>query len=180
MKFHSLTLVKNPLLIPQVVRMRRHGIVYPIYTHNAAKRQGLDLALACAIVMRETSGGKNVFGHDPTICIGWGTVTKKKYHSYLNMRNRTGKLQGVGSCQLTSRSLQDEADKLGGCWKPYWNMIVGFHYLAGLVHKYGLHDGVMHYNGSGPAAEVYANSIMRSRHSWKLILSGKAVHLNDK
>lgn len=181
MPIHSLTIIKNPLLIPQVVRAKRHGIVYPLRAYNAAKRAHLDFALACAILMRETSGGHNVFGHDPTIYVGAGTVTKAKYLAYKALRRKTGKAQGVGSCQLTSPGLQDEADKLGGCWNPYYNMLIGFRFLEGLIRRYkgSMWEGCYHYNGSGPAADRYANAVIASRNSWKKILSGKAGALNE-
>lgn len=176
MKVHSLTVVKNPLLIPQVVRAKRHGIVNPLRAYNAAKKQGLDFPLACAILMRETSGGQNVFGHDPTIFVGAGIVTKAKYLAYRVLRNRTHRDQGVGPCQLTSAGLQDEADKLGGCWDVYCNMRVGFKFLHDLIvkHNGNMHDAIRSYNGSGEAAEEYATSVMLSRKNWQNILNGKA------
>lgn len=176
MKMHSLTVIKNPLLLPQVVRAKRHGIVYPLRAYNAAKKHGLDFALACAILMRETSGGQNVFGHDPTIFVGAGVVNKAKYLAYRTLRNRVHKYQGVGPCQLTSPGLQDEADQIAGCWDVYSNMVVGFKFLKDLItqHHGNMHDGIMAYNGSGPAAQAYAAAVMASRNNWQNILSGKA------
>lgn len=173
--FHFLTLIKQPKSIPQIARAKRHGIVSPLLAYNAAKKQGIDFALACAILMRETSGGHNVFGHDPTICIGWGTVTKAKYLMYRERRNRTGSLQGIGPCQLTALGLQDEADRYGGCWKEFTNLNVGFHFMHDLIktHHNSIRAGIEAYNGSGPAAVAYADAVMKSRSYWQNVLSGK-------
>lgn len=84
-----------------------------------AKRSSLPVSLVCAIVEKE-SGFRNVFGHDPTIFVGAGTVTKEKYLAYKQQHGPRGKggMQGVGPCQLTWWTLQDRADVLGGCWMP--------------------------------------------------------------
>ena len=113
--------------------------------------------MLCAVLMMETGGGNNEFGHDPTIAIGWGVVTEAKYAAYVKLRDVTGELQGVGPCQLTARSLQDEADAAGGCWQPEHNLGVGAHYLAGLYKEHGsdVQACCAAYNGSGPAAEAY-------------------------
>jgi hypothetical protein len=74
-------------------------------------------------------------------------------------------MQGVGPVQLTWWEFQDEADRRGGCWKPAINMEVGFERLAALVRRNGLRDGIRAYNGSGPAAERYADKVLeRLRH----------------
>ena len=49
----------TPLLI---VRMRRLGMKMPYRTARAAHRTGLNLPLACSILMEETGGGTNEFG----------------------------------------------------------------------------------------------------------------------
>ena len=86
---------------------------------------------------QETGGGRNVFGHDPTVFAGAGKVTRSKYLAYKHVRQRTGEMQGVGPMQLTWWSYQDRADRLGGAWKPYPNMLVGFRHLAELHHATG-------------------------------------------
>ena len=148
----------SPLLL---ARLRRHGIVYPVYTYTAAHRARLGLPLACAILMQETAGGRNEFGHDPTIFVGAGAVTAAKYRAYLILRNRVHEYQGVGPCQLTSPGLQDQADKLGGCYRPLHNMTVGFKFLHDLiVQHHDLRAGVEAYNGTGPAAVRYADHVL--------------------
>ena len=139
-------------------------MVYPINTLMAARKCGMPLALGCSILMQETSGGVNEFGHDPTIFVGAGLVTEDLYLQYRAQRNKTGMQQGVGPCQLTDSSLQNEADNLGGCWKPVVNMYVGFKYLLDMIRQNGgvprgTRAGVTQYNGSGPEAVAYAQEV---------------------
>lgn len=155
-----------------VSRMRHYGIVNPILTLKAAKKTGLYLPLACAILDQESGGGHNEFGHDPTIFVGAGRVTKAKYHAYLARRGPLGHggMQGVGPCQLTWYSYQDAADKLGGCWQPYCNMVIGFGLVVSLIRDDGIFAGIAKYNGVGTAASNYAHSVLAKREQWRIRL----------
>ncbi len=154
-------------LTPLPIRLHRAGIVYPNWTRRAASLAGIGLDFLCAILMLESAGGQNVFGSDPTVAIGWGEVTQAKYRAYVAIRDKTGELQGVGPMQLTSGSLQDEADRAGGCYLPVHNLAVGAHFLLSLLTA---HDGnelaaATAYNGSGPAAEAYgARAVALTEH----------------
>lgn len=159
-----------PVEDPRVAKMRQHGIVLaPVMVIQEAHTAGLPLELACAVLMQESGGGHNEFGHDPTICVGWGTVTHAKYLVYLARRRLSGNrlMQGVGPMQLTWFAYQDEADQLGGCWQPRYNIRVGFRLLADHVRRYGLAAGIAAYNGSGPAAQAYAKAVMAQARTWK-------------
>lgn len=127
-----------------------------------ALEHGVPLNVACAVLMQESGGGANEFGHDPTIFVGAGAVTRAKYMAYRVARNRLGECQGVGPMQLTSKGLQDEADVYGGCWLPRVNIAVGMHYLGELIGKHpdDLAAGVASYNGSGTAAQRYALHVL--------------------
>ena len=120
---------------PLTERLRAAGIVAPRTTVREAKRVGLPLELACALLEKESSGGRNIYGHDPTIFAGAGKVTRANYADYKRRRIASGNklMQGVGPCQLTWWELQDAADADGGCWHPEVNMRVGFRHLATLV-----------------------------------------------
>jgi hypothetical protein len=141
------------------------GIVYPHRTVRAAEQTGLPLAIACAFLQQESSGGHNVFGHDPTIFVGAGDVTEAKYKAYLAERGPTGKggMQGVGPMQLSWWSYQDDADKLGGCWRPLPNMLVGFQLVVANHARYGSWwEAAAHYNGGtnpSAAARRYADEV---------------------
>lgn len=149
----------GPLLLS---RLRAVGMIHPVWTFQAARESGLSLPLGCSLLVQESAGGQNVFGHDPTIFVGAGTVTEAKYHLYLAERGPTGRggMQGVGPGQLTWWSLQDAADRLGGCWRPDCNIRVAFAHLAELVRRGGVQAGVAAYNGSGPQAGLYAAGVI--------------------
>lgn len=161
--------VSDPLL---VVRMRKNGIVNPLWTLLEARKARLPIPAACAFLEQESSKGQNVFGHDPTIFVGAGPVTEEKYQAYKKQRGPEGKggMQGVGPMQLTWYSFQDEADKLGGCWKPRHNMAVGFQHAAALIRSQGLRLGIKAYNGTGPAADKYADHVLSLIRSWEKLL----------
>jgi hypothetical protein len=162
----------DPATYKQLVAAKRNGIVNPLVARQEARRVGLDFALACAVLEQESAGGHNIFGHDPTIWAGGGEVTESKYLAYKHQRQASGNrlMQGVGPMQLTWWSTQDRADAYGGCWNVRFNMRVGFETLASNVHRYGLWSGVRAYNGSGPAADNYANTVMARYKKWQGIL----------
>src|SRR4051812_22741591 len=157
-----------------IERLRAGGIVHPKVTVAEAQRAGLRLAVACAMLEKETSGGHNVFGHDPTIFVGAGKVTKAKYLAYKQQRVASGnrRMQGVGPCQLTWYEFQDEADREGGCWRPEINIRIGFRRLAANIKLHGEADGARRYNGTGPAAEAYSADLLRRAGLWDQRLSG--------
>jgi hypothetical protein len=145
---------------------------------------GIGPALAVAMLEKE-SGGKNVWGHDPTIFVGgwdsknrrwwttkrWrGYVNERGYQEYKRQRDANKlkrQMQGVGPLQLTWWATQDAADKIGGCWKPRPNIITGFTTLSALIKAFGLQPGIRRYNGSGPRAEAYAADVLAKREKWR-------------
>ncbi len=82
-------------------QLRAGGILNPEIVIEEAKREGLRLSLACALLQQESGGGHNVFGHDAgTIFAGAGTVTREKYADYKRQRDANPKrrrMQGVGA-----------------------------------------------------------------------------------
>jgi hypothetical protein len=167
-------------IAPPVARRRsalgellaRGGIVAPELVIREAARAGLRLELACALLEKESGGGRNVFGNDPTIFAGAGAVTRSKYAEYKRRRVASGNrlMQGVGPCQLTWWELQDQADEMGGCWRPRINMRVGFGRLADLTRRHGESDGVRRYGGSGESAEVYSRDVLVKARRWRAII----------
>lgn len=144
---------------------RRFGMRNARTIADEARRAGLTYDLAFAMVEQESGNGCNVFGHDPTIFVGAGRVSKARYQAYKAARGRTH-MQGVGPLQLTWWELQDEADRIGGCWIPRNNLHVGFRHLKELIDTHGERDGIRRYNGSGPAAEAYARSVLARKAKW--------------
>lgn len=120
----------------------------------------------CAMLLNETAGGLNIYGHEgPLPELRGREVTEANYQLYKAARNAGGGNNGVGPTQLTATGLQVQADHLGGCWNALYNMDVGFHFLHELIERYGVWGGFRSYNGSGPAAEAYADrAIANERH----------------
>lgn len=163
---------------------RNHGIRNPLVAIEEGHKVGIGPALAVAMLEQE-SGGRNVWGHDPTIFVGgydrkhnkfW---TKAKYNGYVNeagykeyraQRRASGNrlMQGCGPMQLTWWEFQDGADRMGGCWKVRPNIRYGMTRLSGLMKVHGRRAGIMRYNGSGPAAVAYAASVMLKWAKWRL------------
>lgn len=164
-------------VLPLALRLRQAGIVYPVWTNRAAHLHNVPLPLLCAFLMQETGGGRNVFGHDPTIFVGAGDVTQAKYLAYRHLRDFTHECQGVGPMQLTSRSLQDAADQAGGCWIPRVNIAVGAHLIRQLLdqHPGNPTDAYAAYNGSGPAARRYAIRIAALRQHFADLLGTAGI-----
>ena len=157
-----------------IERLRAAGIDSPRIAIEEAKRAGLPLELACALLEKESGGGANVYGHDPSIFSGAGQVTRENYARYKKQRVASGnrKMQGVGPCQLTWWEFQDQADAQGGCWRPRINMRVGFLHLANLIKRYGESDGARRYNGAGSAAEAYSRDLLVKARRWDSVIGG--------
>lgn len=153
-----------------IVRAKRHGARYPNILIAEARRAHVPISLAFAVCEQET-GFRNVFGHDPTIYVGAGTVTKRKYLAYKRARGTT-RMQGVGPMQLTWWSTQDAADREGGCWDPRYSIRVGLRLLAQNIQAHGEHAGIAAYNGTGPAAQRYADQVLARAGHWHHVLSG--------
>lgn len=162
-----------PKNVLYAARAKKAGARYVLRIIAEAKRAGVQLSLAFALVEQE-SNFTNVFGHDPTIFAGAGKATKGKYLKYKKLRGPIGRggMQGVGPCQLTWWEFQDEADREGGCWKPSCNLRVGFRALAQNIRAHGTHQGIARYNGSGAAAERYAAQVEQKQARWHRLLTG--------
>lgn len=136
---------------------------------SESRKQGIPVSLGFALVEQE-SGFRNVYGSDPTIFVGAGAVTKRNYLAYKAKRGHTH-MQGVGPTQLTWWATQDQADKQGGCWRPGVNIKVGIGALGALVRAKGVHAGAAAYNGSGPAAQRYADQLITKQRKWHKTLA---------
>lgn len=161
--------------IEEIQRLRRiyrilgaHGkLIY-----EEAKRAGLELALARALVEQE-SGNRNIFGCDwgpqgdrPPYC--HQAVTRARVQALL----RAGKANGVGLTQLTSFGYVQAAERLGGAHLPRNQLRVGFQVLAGFIRRHGLRTGIGAYNGGeGNPQFGYADEVLAKRAVWKQRLS---------
>lgn len=119
----------------------------------------LDLACAAVLLVKESGGGRNVWGHDGVDPLGaydkGGPVTRDNYAAYRRIRDLPGRkgarAQGCGPAQLTSWDIQELADRIGGCWDWRANVRTGFGVLARHIARYGERRGFVAYNG-GPGA----------------------------
>jgi hypothetical protein len=126
----------------------------------------LPLSYALALVEKE-SGFQNVFGHDAVANpVKGGRVTRLRYIAYKRARKAGKGMQGVGYTQLTWYAFQDQADALGGCFKPYPNLVVGFSNLKRLINLSGKQKGAAAYNGTGDAAEAYGRDFVHKQEAW--------------
>jgi hypothetical protein len=148
-------------------KLKSAGFQNSLRTIWEARRADLPLSYAMAFLEKESGKGQNVFGHDAVRNpIKGGKVTRSRYLKYKRYRQVGLGMQGVGPMQLTYYTLQDQADRLGGCWNPRYNMRVGFAHASNLIKRYGVHNGVARYNGDGPAAEAYALDWARKQTHW--------------
>lgn len=142
----------------------RKGLAVVIIT--CARLRGVPISLGFALIHHE-SGFRKVFGHDPTIFVGAGLVTRAKFLAYRAKRIASGNrlMQGVGEGQLTWWATQDAADRRGGCWRAKANVDTSFITLGANIHRYGYALGVERYNGYGAAAVSYSRAV-RAEAAW--------------
>lgn len=156
--------------VAQISKATLAGCKRSAIAWNEAKRAGLPFNILCAFLEQESSGGMNVFGHDPMRCsedIMGQRVTKRRYEAYKADRERCG-MQGVGPMQLTFHTLQDAADEMGGCWKPKINIRFAAQLLVSYRKETGSwHDAAKRYNG----AEAYAVKNDALREKWRVLLA---------
>jgi hypothetical protein len=140
----------------------------------AAKRAGVPVPLACAVVEQESSF-RNVFGHDGVANpIKGGRVTRERFLRYRAFREQGLGAQGVGVTQLTFPPFQDQADALGGCWKVSHQLRVGFEVLADAIKRHGVRGGLSVYNAGSPnhsAGRQYADSVLEREAKWRARLA---------
>jgi len=155
--------------------LTKHGTQRAAEVVELAAAARLELAAAATLLEKESGGGHNVFGHDDVETGGnyekGGKVTEEAYRKYKAHRREFG-AQGVGPTQLTFPDFQDRADARGGCFDFRVNCLVGFEILADHIGTRGVHDGFRAYNGSGPAAERYADDAVTKLAVWRSRLGG--------
>src|SRR5215203_2196312 len=164
--------------------INEHFYPYGEIIVREAKRAGLDLALACALVEQE--GGRNIFGCD------WGPrwtfeppycqvpVTPERVRRLLANIDSGGGSNGVGLTQLTYPPYIREAEALGGAHLPRYQCRVGFRLLKELIEQMGERQGIGAYNGgqSNPVME-YATSVMIRKRQWSRRLGESTAVVNE-
>jgi hypothetical protein len=155
-----------------------NGILRASEVVELAAACGLDLACAAVMLDKESGGGRNVWGSDGVVIaantyVKGSTVTQAAYLAYRTAvrAGRAGR-QGCGPTQLTYGPFQDQADQAGGCWDWRANVRTGFMILANNIRAGGIRTGFRAYNGSGAAAERYADDAMNRLARWRTRLAG--------
>ena len=117
------------------------GIIGAEDVVSIAAIAGLELAAAATLLVKESSGGRNVWGHDavtvaPNTYVKGGPVTQSNYTAYRAAVNagHAGR-QGCGPTQLTFGPFQQRADDAGGCWRWEINCRAGFEILADHIRR---------------------------------------------
>jgi hypothetical protein len=140
----------------------------------AAKRAGLPLPLAVALVEQESTF-RNVFGNDGVANpIRKVRVTRERFLRYRAFREQGLGAQGVGVTQLTFPPFQDRADALGGCWKVRNQLRVGFEVLAEHIDRHGVRGGLAAYNAGSSTSRQgleYARQVLAREAKWKAKLA---------
>ena len=137
-----------------------------------SKRQGVQLALALALVEQE-SGFRNIFGCDGGRMIGkapWchQPVTRQRVQELIAHVSAGGTSNGVGLTQLTSIGFIRQAEALGGAHLPAAQCRVGFGLLHDLIARHGERTGIGAYNGGeGNPNLAYADSVLALRARWQ-------------
>jgi tellurite resistance protein len=154
----------------------RHGGRYAEHIIAASARTGVKVSLICAVLEQETHFS-NVFGHDEVanpIKSPLGSnrpVTEELYKQYRRFRDQGLGCQGVGPMQLTSKFLQEAADKQGGCWRVGPNIRVGVAHLATCIKQSGsVRGGLVRYNGGSS----YPDAVLPLQRKWQQRLGAAA------
>jgi hypothetical protein len=160
-------------MAPDAVRVarffKRQGFLHSNRMVRALRAANIQPQTAAALLTMETGNGRGVYGHDPVAtggCYAPGApVTRQNCDCYKRFRGTPGRnMQGVGPAQLTWWEFQDRADRLGGCWRPYPNMLVGFQIIRAYVDAgASIWEAYRRYNG----AAAYADKAVAWRTEWE-------------
>lgn len=152
------------------------GLVNSTIIVKAASAAGLDLAIAAAVIQKE-SNGRNVFGHDAGGAYhGGGEVTEAKYKDFIKQVRGGKTSNGVGPAQITWPSFFTEMENQGlKPWVPYDNMLYGFRlmvdYLGGKTTDAAIRSAGKRYNGNAS----YGDDLLVKVREWRQRLAGRNV-----
>ena len=157
----------------------------------AASRAGVDLALACALVEKE-SGGRNVYGHDiggtystrdAEVVLDGVTyprgsdvpVTEANYARFVALVAAGAKSNGVGPAQITYRGYFPDAERRGlRLWVPEDNLTFGLQILVRhLAAGRSVPEAGTLYNAGNLLAGVtdYGRDLAAKTDRWRALLA---------
>jgi hypothetical protein len=178
----------DPIRATSLIEVMRMGIsndrkiVIPEIILATSIRAGLEIHVACGVVTQESSGGRNIWGHDrtpagaPLPYVKGDPVTRRAYTEYKKLRGEDGRgpigRQGCGAWQLTWHSLQDAADVEGGCWEPWANSVIGTRTMGAHLRRKGetLRDALSRYNTGDPGDSLYSRRVLPIIEEWRALL----------
>jgi hypothetical protein len=154
-----------------VEMVRSAGFSFGPTIVTEAKREGLPLALALALVEQE-SGFRNIFGCDlgarETAPWCHQDVNRDRVKALIAHVNRGGASNGVGLTQLTSIDFIRQAEAEGGAHTVDAQCRVGFRLLHGLIERHGVRVGIGAYNGGEGNPQLdYADDVLALRAKWQ-------------
>lgn len=161
---------------------RGNRILYPEQLVQGARDAGLELAVGCIVYIQESSGGRNIYDGKLSSCPGvvyperYTEVTEANYQVVKDNRRTCGR-KGVGPTQITDVALQEEADAIGGAWRPEVNTLVGFNFMRKCIEENGgdVERGMNRYNSGSPTSgygtTVVGNGLLAE---WRAIVAGGA------
>ena len=148
---------------------------------EAADRTGVPLAIAAAMVEKE-SGGRNVYGHDTGGAFSVPgrdiEVTQENYKEFLRRVLAGEKSNGVGPAQITYRGYFERYPEYP-FWEPLANIRFGLTVLADYLNDdfsdASISSAAARYNGGtnpGPRALAYGADLLTKTNAWRAKLAG--------
>ncbi len=141
-----------------------------------ARNNGLDLALACALVDQE-SEGLNIFGCDhgdvgdrPPYC--HQEVTRQRVNALIDNGNFGHGMNGIGLTQITWWTFVMRGERAGGIHHPRVQCRIGFGLLKYYLNNYPYLEALGAYNAGEESRQVgvdngYAGSVAEKHKVWK-------------
>jgi soluble lytic murein transglycosylase-like protein len=145
-------------------RAKRAGANYNLRIILEARRAGLPISLAFAVVEQE-SGFKNIFGCDKGGPFCHHPVSRTLVQQLLAHVRAGGTSNGVGLTQLTWIGYLNMAERRGGAHIPKNQLSVGFEALAAHIAAHGTQGGLAAYNAG------YAREVLEKQARWHKILT---------
>lgn len=147
---------------------------------QAALTAGVPLAVAAALLEKET-GGANVFGHDAGGAMyGAGEVTEENFREFLAQVRAGATSNGVGPLQITWPGYLDDAEARGiRLWVPAENIAYGLGIIATLLNGREDDDAIRAageaYNGNAS----YGDDLLYRTTQWRQRLAGVPIESEE-
>lgn len=167
----SLTISRDAKL---TICLEKGGLQNAPVIVRAASLQRFDLAQLAAII-EEESGGRNIYGADPTPngalppSLYDQPITRENFETFWRRVQEGYTSNGVGLPQLTYPGFIQNANQRGGAWVPIHQCTEACAVLTGLLkaHSGNWQAAAATYNGAGPAADAYGMRVQALTAQWQ-------------